>query len=367
MLSLLLLPPSAVPATAPQADAAQVRPYQSLDLEVRHVPPVARIEGEDRLVYELHATNFSSRALAIRALEVLDTASGRARASIDPAQAMRRIGARRSGDAVSLAPGERAIFYISIPWPDGAPAPLVHRVTFDALREGQAPDSVAIVGGAVTPRAPLAAELGAPLAGGPWAAVALPEHDAGHRRYLYAVSGRVRIPGRHAIDWMPARGFDPRSAGRDVAADGSGAEVLTVADGEVVAARELPAPGARPSVEDETGAMIVLRLADDRYAHYQHLRPGLAVRPGMRVRRGQAIARLGATGHVTQPHLHFHIADGSGPLDSEGLPYRLGAGWIVGRYDDVAEGFQSRDWRPELRRPMDGLPAANAVVRFDAE
>jgi murein DD-endopeptidase len=359
-LSLLLA------ASAESGPPAEIRAYQSLHLETPYTPPIARIEGEDRLVYELHATNFSSRTLAITAIEVADAASGATLARIDPAGIMRRIGApepRTDG----LAPGQRAIFYLSVPWSDRPATPIFHRISFDAAREGEADDRVTIAGGEIAPMAPRAYELGAPLRGGPWTAVALPDHDNGHRRFPYAVRGRVRLPGRHAIDWMPARGFDPASAGVGVAADGSGAEVLAVADGEIVAAKEPSVPGARPDVEDETGATVVLRLPDGRYAHYQHLAPGLAVTPGMRVRRGQAIARVGSTGHVTQPHLHFHVADGVTPLDSEGLPYRLDAGRIVGRYADFAEFIAGEAWQSAPPRPIDGLPDANAVILFDSD
>src|SRR3546814_17672299 len=44
--------------------------------------------------------------------------------------------------------------------------------------------------------------LGAPLRVGPWAAIHSPEWPRGHRRVLYAVAGRARIPGRFAIDWV---------------------------------------------------------------------------------------------------------------------------------------------------------------------
>jgi murein DD-endopeptidase len=352
-------------SAAVAAQPAEIRPYQSLDLEVPYTPSVARIDGEDRLIYELHATNFSGRTLTLTAVEARDTASGAEIARIDPAGMMRRIGAE-DGDARSLSPGQRAILYLSVPWAGRGTPPLTHRITFDAAREGAATDRVTIVGGPVTPTRAVATELGAPLRGGPWTAVYLPDHDNGHRRFPYAVSGRVRLPGRHAIDWMPARGFDPASAGAS-AADGSGADVLAVADAEVVAVKEPPAPGAPRNVEDETGAMVVLRLPDGRYAHYQHLEPGLRLSVGTTVRRGQVIARVGSSGHVTQPHLHFHVSDGVRPLDSEGLPFRLGAGRIVGRYATYDAFDNDEAWQPTSARPIDGLPAANSVILFGGD
>lgn len=352
---------SAVPDARPAM--AEVRPYQSLHLTVPHSPSIARIEGEDRLVYELHATNFSSQTLTVTDVELRSADSAAPIARFAPAGMMRRIGVRE-GAVDELAPGQRAIFYLSVPWTGDRAAPLVHRITFIPKRDGKTGEAVAIEGGGFIPdRAPIPA-LGAPLRGGPWTAVALPELDNGHRRYPYAVSGRVRLPGRHAIDWMPAAGFDRASAGTDVAADGSGADVLAVADGEILIVKDPDAPGALASVEDETGTMIVQRLPGGRYAFYQHLMPGIPVRQGQRVRKGQVIGRVGSTGHVTQPHLHFHVADGIAPLDSEGLPYLLSVGRIVGTYPNREAFRGGKLWRAETERPVDGLPAPYAVIRF---
>lgn len=360
-LAVLLAPPlAAVPAEPP----ADIRPYQSLHLELPYTPPIARIDGGDRLIYELHATNFSSRTLAITSVDVRVAADGKRVARIDPAGTMRRIGAA-TGPTNHLAPGQRAIFYLSVPWSGDGAVPLVHHITFVPQRKEGASDPVTIAGAAFNPRPAFEARLGAPLRGGPWTAVALPGVDNGHRRFPYAVRGRVHIPGRHAIDWMPAVGFDPVSTGTGVAPDGSGADVLAVADAEIVTVKAERAADARANVEDETGAMIVLRLADGRHAFYQHLAPGLRLRPGMRVRRGQVIGKVGASGHVTQPHLHFHVADGPTPLDSEGLPYHFGAGRIAGRYTDKADFDAGKPWQAEMQRPIDGLPPANAVILFD--
>ena len=48
-----------------------------------------------------------------------------------------------------------------------------------------------------------------------------------------------------------------------------------------------------------------------------------AVKVGDKVRRGQVLGLVGNSGNSTEPHLHFHITDGSAGLESEGLPYLL--------------------------------------------
>ena len=60
--------------------------------------------------------------------------------------------------------------------------------------------------------------VGGPLKGGSWVAVYVLDRDGSHRRQVYTVDGVDRIPGRYAIDFMPAPGTM-----------GIGAEVLATA------------------------------------------------------------------------------------------------------------------------------------------
>jgi murein DD-endopeptidase MepM/ murein hydrolase activator NlpD len=89
----------------------------------------------------------------------------------------------------------------------------------------------------------------------------------------------------------------------------------------------VPDPSARAvemSNETVAGNHVVLDLGAGRFAMYAHLRQGsVAVRPGDVVRRGQVLARLGNSGNSTEPHLHFHVADGPSPVDASGRPFVL--------------------------------------------
>ncbi len=69
------------------------------------------------------------------------------------------------------------------------------------------------------------------------------------------------------------------------------------------------------------GNYVVLRHAWGDYSLYAHLQPGsspLAI--GQRVSAGDPIGRLGSSGSSTEPHLHFQICDGPGPLACAGRP-----------------------------------------------
>ncbi|MEW2122227.1 transglycosylase family protein [Streptomyces sp. NPDC007259] len=59
------------------------------------------------------------------------------------------------------------------------------------------------------------------------------------------------------------------------------------------------------------GYQIVIRHSDGKYSQYAHL-SSLLVRGGQHVGGGQRIARSGATGNVTGPHLHFEVRTGPG-------------------------------------------------------
>jgi len=364
----------ALPLASPAG--AQTRARQAVDLAVPFRPVSVRIGAVRQLVYELHLTSFAEQPLELRRVTVVG-ADGRALADFSDVALAGRLGvagARNPARPQQLEPGRRVVLYVEAPQPgEPPPAALAHRVEL-APSTGEA--AFGVLGGrAEVSRSPLAA-LGPPLRGGPWVAVYDPSLERGHRRVIYAVEGRARIPGRFAIDWMRigAEGRTaPGAAERPADSYGYGAEVLAVADGRVVAVRDgvaeldrlrdLP----RVDIADAAGNFIALDLSGGRYAFYEHLRPGLRVRPGDRVRAGQTIAHLGFTGETTSPHLHFHVADAPEPLAAEGLPYRLEGARVLGAYDSIAAFGRGGPWRPgpPAAVPAD-LPAPNTVVTFPA-
>jgi murein DD-endopeptidase len=283
-------------------------------------------------------------------------------AQADIGRTTRRVGVPDT-DAPGLDPGRRLIFYLDLPPPGRAVVSLIHLFRFDLVTNTSRVPAQ-IVGGETTIRRFRDETLNPPLRGGPWTAVSLPRENSGHRRHFYTVSGRAHLPGRYAIDWMPAKGFAPASAGRLTRGDGTGADVLAVADARVVLVKPAAAAAAKSSAEDETGAMIVLRLRTGQVVSYHHLLSTAPLRVGQRVRAGDVIGQLGASGHVTQPHLHFHVADRPEPLTAEGLPFRLTGGQEVGRYASADVFDAGGDWQRTASTPVRGLPGAMAVLVF---
>lgn len=62
------------------------------------------------------------------------------------------------------------------------------------------------------------------------------------------------------------------------------------------------------------GNMILIRHADGYVTAYAH-NQSLLVEKGAKVKRGQTIARVGSTGNVSSPQLHFEIRKGTEPVD----------------------------------------------------
>ncbi|HET6223817.1 MAG TPA: LysM peptidoglycan-binding domain-containing M23 family metallopeptidase [Dongiaceae bacterium] len=62
------------------------------------------------------------------------------------------------------------------------------------------------------------------------------------------------------------------------------------------------------------GNLLLIRHADGWISAYAH-NDTLLVKRGDKVRRGQPIARVGSTGSVTSPQLHFELRRGADPVD----------------------------------------------------
>jgi len=109
-----------------------------------------------------------------------------------------------------------------------------------------------------------------------------------------------------------------------------GAAVLAAADGVVIHAEATHSencPGQRLSESDADGSAfvpmpgnhVVLQHQPGEFTFYAHLQSRLRVNPGEAVSRGQVLGRVGNSGESTEPHLHFHFANGP-DLQATGLP-----------------------------------------------
>jgi murein DD-endopeptidase MepM/ murein hydrolase activator NlpD len=62
------------------------------------------------------------------------------------------------------------------------------------------------------------------------------------------------------------------------------------------------------------GNLLLVKHRDGWVTAYAHAEE-LLVRRGEQVKRGQVIAKVGATGNVSSPQLHFEVRKGSRPLN----------------------------------------------------
>ena len=355
-------------AAVTRESAPIVFPPVQIALRTPVEPTVLPSGGRNVLVYEVHLHNFMAAPATIQGLDVLD-ADHPGRAPLagfrDAALRARLRGAtlgEGTGDPRRLAAGQGVVAYLCLAFDAAVPVParLRHRVLLD----GSSADGPAI-GTRTTPLR----VLGRPLVGAGWTPANTPSLESHHRMGLWVVDGAARISRRYAIDWKKYDVAGQAYAGdpRDVHAYYAyGENVLAVADGRVVAARDgMPdnvpktaagfAPAVPVTLDTVGGNQVVIDLGNGQYAAYYHLQPGsVRVRAGDSVKRGQWLARIGNSGDARWPHLHFQVTDGPDAMASEGLPYlfehyriRTGAAGWEDRRDDYPLGDAIVDFGPD--------------------
>jgi hypothetical protein len=350
---------------------------------------VAGSDGQRHLAYELRITSFQEGAAPLKLvrIDIHANPDGAPLATIEGdaigALLSQPAPADESREGLAIGPGRSRtlFFWLTLP-PEASPTGLRHRLVFITGKGERAQaDSV---DAAILQAPPVT--IGPPLRGGRWLAVEGPgDHRSHHWGGLVAIDGKLTIPQRFAIDWFAlddgnhsVRGT-PDSLAATVDADwvGFGRDVLAVADGVVVDARD-GIPDGRPLAPQESpddltarslyGNFVVLEIAPNTYVHYAHLRSGsLVAKVGQKVRRGDVLGRLGQTGAAGAPHLHFHVSDRPTFEQSEGLPYLIDAFVLLGR-TTIAETFDPAK-AVELHPAPAGsrrseLPLADDVVAF---
>jgi hypothetical protein len=325
--------------TVPRWVEAQAQLPPFIEMRVAKAPTVVAAKGTGILVHELHVTNFQATPLTLTRIEVLsgDANGGILLALEDSAlaRALARPGLTPPPplpERARLNGGLRAVAFLWVPLGTRvAPGTLRHRLTV-SQGSGDSVRTHVIEGGRISVVRDVAV-IGPPLRGTGWLTANGPDAQTGHRRSIVPVEGTAAIAQRFAIDYVKMDTSGRRFIGDSLKNESyyaHGTDAIAVADGIVAAVKDsipenIPGPASRAvpiTLETVGGNFVILDIGLGRYAFYAHLIPGsLRVRVGDRVRKGQVLGLVGNSGNSTEPHLHFHVMDGTSPLGSEGIPY----------------------------------------------
>jgi hypothetical protein len=346
----------------------------SLEIRTPKPPTIGQGDGTRFLVYELHVTNLAPDTVILKRIEVLgDTGSSPFATLADSSliAVLSRPGVMlRAPERAKIGGGLRAVVFMWVPLTEGAAAPrtLHHRLTFE--RTGADSGAVAIVDAPAVPVVNDVVSIAPPLRGSVWLAVNGPSPSTGHRRAMVVVESAPHIAQRFAFDYLKINDQGKSYVGDSLKNSSYlayGQDALAVGDGVVHVVKDgIPEniPGSRAvpiTLETVGGNHVIIDLGRGHYAFYAHLQPGsIRVKTGDRVKRGQVLGLVGNSGNSTEPHLHFHISDGTSPLGAEGIPYVQESVEVIGACRRVmAECTQL----PTAKRVRE-MPMANQLLRF---
>jgi hypothetical protein len=348
--------------------------------EVRIPPAPVPAMGKFLLIYEMQFSNLAPMALRVSRIEVFtdDQQQPILNQSGEDLHAMLLGPATAAGGEPGvLAPGGTDVAYLWLKLDRGAvPEVLRHVIHLETTGDQVMSDSIEVTidvasEGTILP-------LGPPVKGGTFVAAFGPDNYNGHRRIFLPQHGRLNIPQRYAIDYYGVGPDSLRFSGDEDDVNsyhGYGREVLAVADGVIAVAYDgvpdnVPHPSERAipiTLETVAGNHVLLDLGNGLYGFYAHFKPGsLRVKAGDRVSKGQVIAQLGNSGNTPSPHLHFTVADHTGILANEGLPYTFDTFDVVGSCIGPKETwgwFESCEFTDADTRNNE-IPASWKLIRF---
>lgn len=368
--------------------------------------PFRGTDGKYHVAYDLQLTNATHAPATLEKVDVVDAYDPRkvvvsfsGTALVDPNCSFgdcNRLRDLPAGyvDSPEIPPQETRVLFIDFAFDslEDAPKALLHHL----YGTGAASPAFGTSGPIDYLTTPLAFSsqtvpvISPPVRGDNWIALnGCCEPGFPHRSSLMSVNGKLNNSQRFAIDWKRTNNQGEFYSGDKTSNDSYvdyGAEILAVADGQVVSildGMQANAPGVLPAsdpalaakltVENVDGNHVVLDLGNGVYAMYAHMISGsVTVKVGDTVGEGQVLGKLGNTGNANASHLHFQLMDGPSLLEADSLPYELKgfdySGQVdpeqIANADDYLSGtfLQGKFGKPEAR--TNELPLNLAIVDF---
>jgi hypothetical protein len=369
---------AAIFALASAASAAGYgRPTAILVSPIHEAQVVRGDDGMDHVEYELLVVSVFSEPVTLSSVTVLDPA-GKELMRIQGdalAAATQTLFAKIATPVIPASAAVSVDVDLILP-PGTAPERVKHRIAYTLAADSKLAlmiDSLQVDGPEVTINRRPALVIKPPLRGSGWlAAVGCCKPNI-HRDLRIAIDGRrIETGETFAIEWNRVK--------NDKIYDGDGKkleqhyafgqDVLAVADGTIVSTHD-GIPDQTPfqlmlpkTKEDYGGNRVMLKIAPNVFAVYEHLQPGLTVKVGDAVEAGSPLGKIGNTGPSEGPHLHFGLLDNPDIFSGRSLPFVFDSFSLVGAADFDASTGDRLVILPDSRQVRSAYPLYGGIQNY---
>ena len=306
--------------------------------------------NEQHLIYELVMINGSINPIRILAINInMYTCKHKKLSYTISEQKLANIFSTIStaNDALPedpvLQPNETGLLYIFLDLPCKIGNILEHNVIVQTENDPSTIQSIIIDPIKINRSQPII--VNPPLKGNNWYAANAPDNFVLHRRTLFMLNGRIKIPERTAIDFLKygPEGLYDGDPLKNTSYYSYGNQIYSRCDGTIIGLMDgieenIPTKLIKDPINSKNiaGNYVLIELDENHYALLAHMIPGsLKVKIGDNVKVGQKVGLLGNSGESLAPHLHFQITNKPykignykepSPINAQGIP------WVFNRF-----------------------------------
>jgi len=367
-----------VAAYGARAEGEHGRPTAIMVSPIHEGQVVRGDDGKDHVEYELLVVNAVEQPVTLTVLTILD-AAGKELTRIDGPALVATTQTLLDKKPLSQIPASAAAaVHVDLTVSPGtAPERVTHRLEYRVPAGTSTAvfvDPPVIDGPEVTIDRRPAIVIKPPVKGKGWLATTACCTPNVHRDLRVVVDGRrIDTPETFAVDWALLKGdrvYEGEGTSNEQFYD-YGAEVFAVADGTVVSVQDgkqdtLPNKVMIPKTKaDFGGNQILLEIASNVFAVYEHLQPGtLRVKAGDIVKVGAPLAKIGNTGPSLGPHLHFGLLNRADIFTGRSLPFVIDRYTLAGTVDFNASKGDTVAVTPNSKQVRSAYPLHGGIQNF---
>jgi hypothetical protein len=335
-------------------------------------------DGMDHVEYELLVTNVVDEPVKLSGVSVLDPA-GKELTRIDGPLLVAATQTLLDKKPMAEIPASAAVSVdVDLILPPGtAPKQITHRIAY-SLPPGTITalmfDVTDVNGPEIAINRKPATVIKPPLKGDGWLASTACCTPNVHRDLRVAIDGRrIETGETFAVDWALIKNdklYDGDGK-KNEQYYGFGADVFAVADGTVVSIQDgksdtPPGVAMIPKTKSDFGGNhVILKIASNVFALYEHLHPGsLKVKVGDVVTAGAPLAKIGNTGPSLGPHLHFGLSDRPDIFTGRSLPFIFDSFTVAGTVDLKTSEGDHIVISPESRQVRSAYPLYGGIQNY---